>query len=94
MKLATPYISTKRLTWHAADKTLCCEASELTCGPTRAWDDSCDVGFTVVSSRTGLEIQTVLSHTERRDGDVLWEDFTPIDKSQRALLSRLRIFND
>lgn len=56
----------------------------------RVWNDSCDVGLTLVSHRTGQEVVFAVDHEEIRDGDILYWDLKPVDH----VLATLRIFND
>lgn len=64
----------------------------------RVYNDSCDVGFTLVSSKTGKKIIFVLAHTENdRDGDTQYWEFTPAVGPAIAFTHidlRVRVFND
>lgn len=59
----------------------------------QVWNDACDEGFTIVSVKTGREIVMVHNHRNVVDGDILWDDFIPASKADRALFS-VRIYND
>lgn len=90
-------ISTDRFTYHPADRAFTAEASEL--GGLRlgrVYPDACDVGFTLVSARTGRAVRVILAHTERdREGDTLWTDFAPAPEDRKAAgFDRVRVFND
>lgn len=96
--LSPPPVSTDRFTYLPADGLFVIEASDL--GPDfrlgRVYDDACDVGFTLVSARTG-DRRVFTSVGERRDddGDLLYEDFALVGPSGRVDQSlRVRIIND
>jgi len=97
MILRPTHISTSRLTYDAATMILAADASDLP-NPSRVYDDACDVGYTLVSHRTGKEI--VFAHVDTikdREGDVLYDIYRPADFKTPAHLRNnlvLHIFND
>lgn len=95
MELQTPKISTRPFMYSPSDNTFVACASDLRgfrLG--RIYDDACDVGFTLISQRTGREIVFALAHEERdRDGDLRWEDFRPVNRNEWGA-GTVRIYND
>jgi hypothetical protein len=88
-------ISTSKFTYNPETKTFSAEASDL--GQLRmrqVYPDACDEGFDLVSHRTGVSVVVVHNHTEKRDGDVLWDEFVPVCKLDRLLFNKVVIFND
>lgn len=61
----------------------------------RVYDDACDVGFTLVSARTGREIVMALEdeHRDPREGELLYTDFVPARRDERGLVT-VRLYND
>lgn len=80
--LLKPYrVSTKRFTYNAVTNTFTAEASDLGSNFRlgRVYDDACDMGFTLMSARTGKEVVFYLSHTERdREGELLYDEFRAV----------------
>jgi hypothetical protein len=71
-------VNTRQLTWDAGRRWFIAEASELP-EPGRVWDDACDVGYRLISHRTGRSVVFALSDTRRDgDGDVQVWVFKPI----------------
>jgi chlorite dismutase len=67
--------------------------------PSQAYDDACDLGYTVVSQHTDERIVFVETDIVRRDGDILYWVYRPAreDLTARrtnALDLTLVIFND
>jgi len=97
MILTPTRISTSRLSYDAATGIFAAEASDLP-DPSRVYDDACDVGYTLVSHRTGTEI--VFAHVDTvkdREGDIMYFVFKPADFRLHASLRDslvLHIFND
>lgn len=95
MQLNTPKISTRPFLYDPTTNTFSAEASDLRgfrLG--RIYDDACDIGFTLVSQRTGREIVFALAHEERdREGDLLFEDFRPVNRNEWGA-GTVRVFND
>jgi hypothetical protein len=91
--LKPPIVSTRDLTYVAADRLLVGEASSL---PEfgRVWDDACDEGLTVVSHHTGREVVYAVALVSRDgEGDIAFWDLTPAARADRTLPT-LRVFND
>lgn len=90
-------VSTRLFDYNAKDRTLSQEASTLR---GNGWhtgqicNDSCDEGFTLISHRTGREMPVGHSRTETRDGELLWDEFTPVKAEDRKLVAKVIIFND
>jgi hypothetical protein len=82
-------INTRTLTWDG--KWFIGEASELP-APTRVWDDAADVGYRLVSHRTGDSVVFAMDRTVRDDeGDVMAWVFKPITG---AFQMELHVLND
>jgi hypothetical protein len=66
-------VSSRQFHYDAATQSFTAEMSELN-GLGRAYNDSCDEGLTMVSSRTGDELVFVVENVDYMDGDLrLWE---------------------
>jgi hypothetical protein len=94
--LPTPTISTKRFFYDRPSNQFSIDASDM--GKDfemgQAYDDSADVGFTLVSAKTGREVRLVQSHVEiNKDRELLYEDYVPAEKSEQGLF-KVRIYND
>lgn len=87
-------ISTSLLTYDKAENLFVAEDSDLPSRPDRVWLDSCDVGYTLVSHRTGREIVYALNTiVQNRDQEIMYWDYRPAEDRNNALPT-LRIFND
>jgi hypothetical protein len=85
-------VSTGRFLYHAASNTFTAEASDLPVMWTgRAYDDACDEGLTLVSTRTGAEVVCVLHDMATSEGDVLFWTFRPADPAHTFVVN---VFND
>lgn len=97
MILQPTLVSTERFTYVPAENMFVTEASDLGLGHGidfgRVYDDACDVGLTLVSHRTGTRVVFAIEHEERRDGDLLYWDLRPADRSKWGC-GTVRIFND
>lgn len=90
------------LTYVGSDRMFVTEVSDLNANsiePGAVYDDACDVGFTLISHRTGRDIVVVQHHTETRDGDTLWWDYVPARELAAIVRGAaptvtLRVFND
>lgn len=84
-------VSTRQLTYFADKNTFVGDMSEIR-GFGRVHNDSCDEGFTLVSSRTGMEVVVVVIevHTDA-EGDITHWDLVPTDPSRNFTVT---IFND
>jgi hypothetical protein len=80
--------------WHPQTRTFCAEMSDLP-GFGRVWDDACDEGLTLISSRDNSQVVVfAVDHEERdADGDLLWWDLRPADPRQ-AVSFTVRVWND
>jgi len=93
-------ITTDRLMYHKESRIFTAEASMLP-EPSRAYDDACDLGYTLLSHRTGTEIVFVHTNTIRdREGDVLYDVYCPAPEDRVARRDNflrglvLHVFND
>lgn len=99
MALLTPSPISTSL-FHYEDGLFTAEASDLPrdfrLGP--IYDDACDVGFTLVSARTGKTRVFAFQRTiyDPREGEKLWDEFALVtDGSGRTDPSlRVQIYND
>lgn len=82
--------STKAFTYTPSTRHFTACISD-TNGMGRVWDDACDTGLTLVSSRTGREIVFVVTDMETREGDTMLWHLRPVDSSCPY---RLTLFND
>jgi hypothetical protein len=81
--------------YHGRDNSMSAEVSELRdMRLGQVYDDACDLGFTLVSHKTGRAIVMVEDQTVQRDGDLLYRVYVPARKADRRVLSRVMIFND
>lgn len=92
-------ISTSRLTWCPRDREFVTDASLLDhqgLRPSRVYDDACDVGYTLVSHRTGKEL--VVAHDDtvkNREGEVVAWVYRPVRRSGGLDASiSLHVLND
>ncbi len=95
MIIHPPAVSTAKFTY--TDNVFIGEVSELGMDPTRpvfgpVYDDACDEGLTLISHVTGAEVVFVVTHTEYRDGDLLWWDLRAVTKGHKHLT--IKLFND
>ena len=95
MLLKTSPISTARFDYNGSGLFLA-DASDF--GPNglpvgRVYDDAIDLGFTLVSSKTGREVVLVHAETVRNaDGDVLYDAFVPAEPGSPNVA--VHVFND
>lgn len=100
LKDSLPVLSTKDFTWNPKTKVFSAEASDFgqrkIAG--RVFDDAMDVGFVLVSERTGTEVIFAQSGTDRDDeGELLGTYFSPIDRRGYSVPNpqyRVLIIND
>ncbi len=60
----------------------------------RVYDDACDVGFTLISSKTGKGVVFALEAEERnRDGDILMWHFVSVTPGHKNKY-KITLFND
>ena len=93
MKLSIPRHNTKLFTWVADSKCFVGEASTLArpmCRP--VFDDACDLGFELVSEKTGKAITVYLSkEMKNAEGEVVSWNFTPAIGTGEFTV---KVFND
>lgn len=99
MLLTNNRVSTERFSYHRDLKTFTAEASDLNhtgCNFLgRLYDDAADVGFCLVSHKTGAVEPFYLDNVDRdREGDVRAWEFLPVNKALREGGIKLTIFND
>jgi hypothetical protein len=93
--LVVPEHKASQFAWKGT--TGCAEVSELTDGGShgfegRIYADACDIGFTVVSDRTGRRITFALVSTERdADNDVAMWKYRGIGRDSDFVII---VFND
>jgi hypothetical protein len=65
---------------------------------TRVYNDSCDEGLTIVSSKTGKEVTFAINKVDKSEGDIRYWELLPVKESiQRvpaAKNCKVLIFND
>jgi hypothetical protein len=90
--------TSSQFTWVPGQKLFVAEASSL--GPgnpfSQVYDDACDEGLTLVSTKPGLagrEIVFAVENTEAKNGDILWWDLKAVKPRQGPGFS-LRVYND
>jgi hypothetical protein len=82
-------VSTRQFTYGAESHSFVAEMSDLN-GFGQVYDDAADVGFTMVSSRTGREVVFVVADEQRDgEGDILFWTLKSTDGKFTAT-----IFND
>jgi hypothetical protein len=99
MTLQPSPISSSQFNYHPGENLLTADASDLGTIGGRVYDDACDVGFTVVSARTGAaRIFVMAREAFDREGDLLYVDFEMIPESKTgdavADALRVRLYND
>jgi hypothetical protein len=88
-------VESNRFLWDKDSKMFLAEASDLGRQPFgRVYDDACDEGLTLVSSRfPGREVVFVVNHVERdRERELLWWDLVPADFKNVGFT--VRVYND
>ena len=89
------YISTRNLHYQKIGRSFFAEISELPkqrIPYMRVYNDACDVGFWLVSHKTGAEIMMVMTEEKKVNGDVVGWTFEPVDK--KAPIRNVVIIND
>lgn len=90
MELTMTYLATDRLVWVAGDKEFAACASDLPAA-SRKWDDSIDVGYTLVSSATGKEEEVLLFAVHSNDeGEIESWEYHPRNRNDFVLT----VYND
>jgi hypothetical protein len=87
-------ISSSYFYWNKDTKNFSAEASELpkNFSLRKIYDDACDVGFSMVSTRTGRSVKFRLEKEIKNEGDVLSWEFKCIDQDHKDI--GVVIFND
>ncbi len=95
----TPIIPASKFSWRGTEG--CTEASDLPgrfpSDLGRVYDDSCDVGFTMLSDRSGRSAVFCLDHVEKdEEGDLLFWRFRSVRRSHGADIPDMTVtvFND
>lgn len=84
-------INTRELTWDSQRRWFIAEASELP-QPGRIWDDAADIGYELISHRTGEAVLFYLHKEIRdRDGDIEAWIYRPVRTEVEA---ELHVLND
>jgi len=95
-RLRIPSHSTSLFTWDSESSTFVIEASSLPrpmCN--QVWDDAADLGFNLISEKTGDAIEVFLmKELKDAEGDVLYWQFEPGLKSRQRGKFIVRVFND
>ena len=101
MKLNHTPILSSRFDFNTTIKTFSTEASSLRGTPfqSQLYDDACDVGFIMKSTKTGNEVTYVLEKEHKDfEGEVIKWTFVPTiesyNKHREAVNTRVVIFND
>lgn len=92
-------LSTRQFTYNPATRCFSAEASDFgpggfanALGP--VFNDACDIGFVLVSAKTGEECKVVLDReVHNADDDLEAWVFVPVARSLRRLFT-VKIFND
>lgn len=89
-------ISTERFTWVAGTRTFVAEVSELQdLEMIRVYPDSCDVGFDLVSHKTGKVVRMVQSEEKcDKDGNGWFEFIPAFAKDRKQYDFKVLVFND
>ena len=97
MKLTPAFLSSVRFSYSKNDYTFYAEMSDL---PRRfifrpLYDDAADVGFAIVSRKTG-NVRTFSLVEEKQDGegDILWWGFICVNPGRNEPITKVKIFND
>ncbi len=82
-------VTTSQFHYYAAEKEFVVEASNLGRNQPQfhqVYPDSCDEGLTLVSAKTGKEVDYAVNHTEKdREGDIAYWELTPTRESLRKV---------
>lgn len=100
MKLNLTPIPSNLFNWDDEHKRFVTEASQLRGHNTkqRMYDDACDVGFPIVSTKTGAIMVFTYSKDHWNNGDLEFETYVPTEETKRKFPhlaeSDVIIFND
>lgn len=85
--MATSTVSSRLFDWNPAKRLFVEEMSTLQASANfdlrQIYPDACDAGFTMVSARTGREVDFVMCSTDRSGGEVQGWRFEPTRDSIR-----------
>jgi hypothetical protein len=84
-------VSISQFAWLGTQQGYVAEMSDLGGEFSSIYDDANSEGLTLVSRDGRQAIVFKVSHTEVRDGDLLWWDLRPV---KGAVTFRVRVFND
>lgn len=89
-------ISTKRFTWVKLTRTFVAEVSELQdLEMIQVYPDSCDVGFDLVSHKTGKVVRMVQHKSKMEKDGEGWFEFIPaFAKDRKQYDFKVLVFND
>lgn len=92
----TSRISTNRFSYSKERNEFCTEASDLKNESfSRRWPDACDIGFDLVSERTGRVVRLVETDEVRdREGELMYNVFEAIREDKKLFDGRVIILND
>lgn len=93
-----PELNTNQFTYNPRSQTFVCEASDLRgFKPRRIYDDACDIGFYMVSEKTGQKLLFVENEpTYDADGDLISFNFSShcYENPSNLMQMKVIIFND
>ena len=97
MILSPAPVSTDRFSFNLNDRVFTAELSDL--GRDfrfgRVYDDACDVGLTLVSTRTGRRVVFAIENEIRdREGELQYIELRPASRFESDDLPAVRLFND
>lgn len=96
MLLHPTKLSTTKFLWCKEERMFVAEMSDLQIVFNPVWDDAVDVGLTLISQWSGMEIVFVMIHEQIIDGDVIYWDLEPATPIFKRMAPKIfiRIFND
>jgi len=97
MTIIAPKVDSSIFIYDVKTKTFVGEMSEL--GKFgRVYDDACDLGFTMVSAKTGKEVTFVVNGTLREHGETVGWRLVPVTGTVRKMPTlagvTVHVFND
>jgi len=101
--IANTQFESKQFDWHADTQTFVEEISTLSQGGkvrvfSQVYDDACDEGFVMISSKTGQRVVYVVDGHDMNDGDIMGWKLIPTRDSIRRVPSckgtKVLIIND
>jgi len=94
------FFNTKQFVYTCGQKTFSQEISTLNRSEiySRIYQDAADLGFTMVSDKTGIESVWYLNRTKEHDGDLEFWEFNPTPETLKKIPAlrghKVIIFND